>query len=92
MYKCVRIVVCQVSKKDFLREVVQKNARALSIEGYAQFELSGGAKIVAYGHKENVDSFVDVVYREADVYGASDIEVEALSKDKDFRGVFRVIE
>ncbi|MFA6065763.1 MAG: acylphosphatase [Candidatus Babeliaceae bacterium] len=92
MNKCVKIFVTAVIKDSFLHDFVQSNARKLSIEGSVVRPAPDKIKIVACGDKDNVDKFVDILHKEFIELGVQDIEVEPFLKDKDYRGVFRIIE
>lgn len=92
MSKCIKITFTGSPKPDFLQKVVQKHARGLKVEGLAQVNDEGNFKIIVCGETESVDSFVDLVYKESVKAALEDIEVEPFLKDKDYRGVFRIIE
>lgn len=92
MNKCVKMTFVIAIKEGFLQNVVQKQARKLEIEGSAQVISPGHIKVIACGAKEKVDAFVDALHKEEAKYAMSEIEVEPFLKDKDYRGVFRVIE
>ncbi len=79
-------------KEGFLHAVIQHHARSYSLEGMVQALGVDKAKIIVCGDKEHVDQFVDALHKESTNVGMSDIEIEPHVKDKDYRGVFRVIE
>ena len=93
MNKCLKITFSAVNlPENFLRAFVQKKAQKLNIEGIAQLILSDGqVKIVACGPKEDVDAFVDDLHQGSAKTYLEDIEIEPFLKDKDYRGIFRVI-
>lgn len=76
----------------FLQKIVQKHARKLDLEGMVQQVVKDLVKIIVCGKKEQVDSFVDLLHKEISDTKFHDIEIEPFLKDKDYRGVFRVIE
>lgn len=76
----------------FLHDVVKKTARQYHIEGLVQMIGPDQIKIIACGPKEKVDSFVDEMHKEMSRRKIVNVEVEPFLKDKDYRGVFRVIE
>ena len=76
----------------FLRNFIQKNAIKYLLEGTVQLIGPNKVKINACGKKENVDNFVDSIYRESGKSKIEEIEMEPLLQEKNFRGVFRVIE
>lgn len=92
MNKCVR-VSCTISQpKSNLALEIQKNAKKLEVEGHIQV-FDGKLQITACGNKDKVDDFVDIVHKMCVQNPDTDIlEVEPFMKDKDYRGVFRIIE
>lgn len=91
MNKCLKITLTIEPKAGFLQNFVQKYARKFELEGLAQPVGSGKVKIIICGEKEHVDDFVDVIHKESPKE-VHDIEIEPFLKDRDYRGVFRVIE
>lgn len=91
MAQCLRInFTCDVPK-DFLHTTVQKGAKKLGLEGMAQMDNSA-VLIVVCGNKEGIDQFVDLLHKEIIKKSAENIEIEPFIKERDYRGVFRVIE
>lgn len=92
MYKCIKITFSAELPNGFLQKSIQKNARKLEIEGVAQLLMDNFVKIVVCGSIEQVDTFLDLVYKEIAAIQLDELQVEPFLKDKDYRGVFRVIE
>jgi len=92
MNKCLRITFTVDILDDFLRSFIQKYARKMRIEGIVQVIALKKIRITACGTKDNVDAFLDVIHQGSASCTPEDIEVEPFVKDKDYRGVFRVIE
>ena len=91
MNKCLRITFSADFPEGFLQSFVQKNARKLDLEGMAQ--VSGDmVRVIACGDKDKVDEFLDLIYKGTSKYIPEYVEVEPFLKDKDYRGVFRIIE
>ena len=88
MNKCVKITITVESLNGFLHDIIKPHARSMDLEGVVQPVGPVKARIIACGTKEKVDAFVDLLQKEA----LKDIEIEPFIKDKDYRGVFRVIE
>lgn len=91
MIKSVRIYINADFDTSSIQTLIQKDARSLSIEGSIQLH-DGKIKIIACGKKDNIDKFIDLVHKEMAAYSEETIEVEPFLKDKDYRGVFRIIE
>jgi len=92
MKKCLKIVFSAPVPEQFLL-VVQQHARKLEVEGtLAVVPADRLVRIVASGDKEKVDQFFDVLFKEGAQVGVHDIMAEPMLKDRDYRGVFRIIE
>jgi len=93
MNKCLRITLwIQKIPKGFLKDAVQKHANTLKIEGTVQSMEEGVIKIVACGKKDTIDAFLDLLHKETLKVAVEDMQIEPFLKEKDYRGVFRVIE
>jgi acylphosphatase len=90
--KCIKITFTGKPKQDFLEKVVKKHARTLQVEGLAQGTDEGVFKIIVCGEVDHIDSFIDMIHKESVKALLKNIEVEPFLKDKDYRGVFRIIE
>jgi len=88
MNKCLKITLTVERMEGFLHSVIQSKARKYDLEGFVQPVNDDQVRIIICGTKDNVDSFIDLLQREA----IKDLEIEPFVKDKDYRGVFRVIE
>lgn len=91
MAQCLRISFTGAVSKTFLHSIVQKNAKKLDLEGMAQID-NDNVLIVVCGNKEHIDQFIDVLHKEIIKESAENVEIEPFIKEKDYRGVFRVIE
>jgi acylphosphatase len=92
MNKCLKIIFSGEFPEDFFQEFVQKHAKKLKIEGTVQYAEKNVVRIIACGDKNSIDAFLDLLHKGPSGASVGDIEVEPLLKEKDYRGVFRVIE
>jgi len=93
MNKCLRVVFDSNVSDGFLHDVVQKNAKKLQLEGTVQhIAADNKIRIIVCGDKDGVDKFIDALHKGAGKASLDSIEIEPFLKDKDYRGVFRVIE
>jgi len=93
MNKCLKITFRADFPENFLQTFVQKHAKKLNIEGMVQvISPEKRVRIIACGLKDDVDTFLDVLHKGSSACELEEIEVEPFLKDKDYRGVFRVIE
>jgi len=92
MKKCLKITLKGNFSAGILCSFVQKYARKLHIEGTAQLIGSQEVLIVACGTKVEVDSFLDVLHKASKQWSPEDVFIEPFLKEKDYRGIFRVIE
>jgi acylphosphatase len=90
MTKCVKIS-CILKITEKFTASVQRRAHQLSLEGLMHVVMPEQIKIVVCGDKDRIDTFVDFLYDEGLLKKPFAIEVEPFLKDKDYRGVFRVI-
>ena len=80
---------CEVSVE--LTEAIQKLARHLALEGFIQVVNPENLKIVACGSKDEIDTFLDTLYKVSVTKRPLELEVEPFIKEKDYRGVFRIL-
>lgn len=91
MNKCLRITIFGDVSVDFLTSFIQKNARLFNLEGTASLSDDRQALVVVCGDKDKVEGFLDVLHKGTAEWKPEDVEVEPFLKDKDYRGVFRII-
>lgn len=92
MAKCLKITFSGSLPEGFLRDFVQKHARSLGLEGTAQPMPDETMRVLICGEKDAVDQFLDILHKGTGKAIPENIEFEPFVKEKDFRGVFRVIE
>jgi len=93
MSQCLRITfVVEDSSKLSLSEIIQKEAKKLNLEGVVQAAQIDRLTVVACGLSDKIESFLDLLYKEMALQECNCLEVEPFLKDRDYRGVFRVIE
>lgn len=91
--KCLRISFSAQMPQGFLQNVVQKFARNCGVEGMAQIlATEERARVIVCGDRESIEKFLDQLHAAVANFTPEAIEVEPFLKDKDYRGVFRVIE
>ncbi len=91
MAQCLRISFTGDVPTAFLQNIIQKNAKKLHLEGTAEMN-NNTILIVVCGLKESIDEFVDILHKEIMKKSAENLEIEPFIKEKDYRGVFRIIE
>lgn len=91
MNQCVRITLVVKASEDLLCNLIKKNAERLAIEGVGNIEGADTIKIIAHGAHDAIDEFIDALYIGYKGARPAIIEVEPFLKDRDYRGVFRVI-
>lgn len=92
MNKCLKITLILKSTEGILQNFVQKNAQKFNIEGTVQSADNETIKIIACSKVDNLDKFIDSLYQGYKNNVPQIIEIEPFLKDKDYRGVFRIIE
>lgn len=91
MNQCVRITLVVKASREVLHNFVQKNAQRLALEGVGNLAESDTIKIIAHGTHAAIDEFIDTLYTGYKGARPTVIEVEPFAKDRDYRGVFRII-
>lgn len=94
MVQCLRIFFSIILPKKLLHNIYEK-AKGLNLEGTVQTVQQTehvDVRIVVCGSKEAIDDFIDYLHVEISDKVALPAEIEPFIKDRDFRGVFRIIE
>ena len=94
MSRCLHITFSIDLPQKFLHNGIQKFARTLGLEGTVQV-LNGAGKeirLLVCGERDSVDDLLDFLHKEAAKEAIKNMEVEPFIKERDFRGVFRIIE
>lgn len=92
MKKCLKITF-ELNRPDwFLHDFVQKNARMLNLEGTVHATEPNSVVIVACGSKENIDAFLDIIHEGIQSHIPENVLVEPFLKERDYRGIFRILE
>lgn len=92
MKKCLKITLVSTVLDSGMREFIRVTARKLDLEGTVQLVEPNEIIIIACGSKENIDGFLDGIHQGVGVAMPEDIHVEPFLKEKDYRGVFRILE
>ncbi len=92
MKKCLKITLISNDINGGFRDSVQSAARKLGLEGTFQFIESNEIVIIACGSKNNIDAFLDNLHQGFGAQVPEDVQVEPFLKEKDYRGIFRVLE
>ena len=91
MKKCLKITL-RAKIVGGLRDAIQAAARKLGVEGTVQSAEPNELVIIACGSKDNIDSFLDIIHEGFGSNIPEDVQVEPFLKEKDYRGIFRILE
>ncbi len=92
MSQCLRII-CMVGRaRELLYSIVRQQAEKLGIEGMIVPFDETSVRVVACGSKEEIEAFLDALHKSAAEDKFKSFEIEPFLKDRDYRGIFRVIE
>lgn len=91
MAYCMKITFIYKISSTYLHDVVQKLAREFNLEGTAKMHGDEVVQILVCGDSEKIDTFIDRLHADLSKKGVA-LELEPFLKDRDFRGVFRVVE
>lgn len=92
MKQCLKITFVLPKPDNILNGVLQEQARKLGVEGVGQMLDDQKAEIIACGLRHAIEQLVDVIYKGSPKVKPENIEVEPFISERDFRGVFRIIE
>lgn len=92
MNRSVCITISITATPEVLKNLVQKSANALKLQGTAHAVDKDSIKVMAYGSGDAIEQFIDMLYEGYKDHHPDLIEVEPFTKDQDYRGVFRIIE
>ena len=92
MKKCLKITLISNNIDGGFRDSVQDAARKLDLEGTVQLSEPNEIIIIACGSKDNIDAFLDNLHQGFGITVPEDVQIEPFLKEKDYRGIFRVLE
>lgn len=92
MKKCLKITFIAKGSDSKVYEAMQAAARDLELEGTAQVNDSHEIIIIVCGAKEKIDNFLDKVHEGFGQMIPEDVQIEPFLKEKDYRGIFRILE
>ena len=91
MNQCLLITLTIGSVNGFLEDFIKKQTHALRLEGVAHLISNNNVRIIVCGENSSIDKFIDQLYEKTGKYDLGDISVESFFKERDYRGVFRVV-
>lgn len=92
MSQCMRINLIIKGDKSHIQTLVKKYAHEYNLEGLLQSADDQAVKVVACGDGVEIEAFMGALHKEFAKDNLNIAEIEPFLKDRDYRGVFRVIE
>ena len=92
MSQCMRINLIITGDKSHIQALVKKYAHEYNVEGLLQNADDQAVKVVACGDAQEIEAFMSALHKEFANDNLNIAEIEPFLKDRDYRGVFRVIE
>lgn len=92
MSQCMRINLIIKGDKSHIQTLVKKYAHEYNLEGLLQSADDQAVKVVACGDGGEIEAFMGALHKEFAKDNLNIAEIEPFLKDRDYRGVFRVIE
>jgi acylphosphatase len=74
-----------------LFEKIQKQARSCQLEGFIMASTPTTIKMIACGVSADLDLFLDKIDEVIATLGGQEVAIDPFLKDKDYRGVFRIM-
>ena len=90
--KCLEIRVSFEGERDSFKNKIVEKAKKCNLEGILEVKSKSELLISVCGTTHEIEQFIDFFYEEHTNLSAVIIEIEPFIKEKDYRGVFRVIE
>ena len=91
MSRCIKMAFALDKPSEKFLQAIQKHARTFQIEGLLMAHPGEGLKVIACGEGESIDAFLDALDEVVVKYGGQHISSDSFLKDKDYRGVFRIM-
>lgn len=91
MKQCIKIIISGHVQSAAYKEVIQKQATKLHIEGTLQNYEEDDILIFACGQSTDLDELIDHIYKGTADIKIRDVIIEPFINEKNYRGVFRVI-
>jgi acylphosphatase len=91
MRKGVKISIRGTFDHNIFDEFILQRASKLGIQGSLQVFDNNNLLVYAVGETESVEFLIDDIYGDASGANVEELNVKPLDEDKDFRGIFRVI-
>lgn len=92
MNRCMRITCAVHKDQKHVHALVQDYAQKFLLEGMVQPVTQSTVRVIVCGAAQAVEEFIDELHNSFVATQVAEIEVEPFLKDRDYRGVFRVIE
>ena len=92
MKKCLKITFVTTVLDGGMRDFVQTSARKLGLEGTVQIVEPNEISIIACGSKNAIDDFLDIIHQGFGNNISEDVQVEPFLKERDYRGIFCIVE
>ena len=89
MSQCLRIEI--IAKKPVVNQDLQRMAKNLLLEGYAQPTDNSKLHVVVCGEKSKIEAFIDALHEGVLEKKIEQFVIEPFLKDRDYRGVFRFL-
>jgi acylphosphatase len=93
MAQCLKIHCSSaLADGDMLFEFIQKKAQQCGVEGLVQPVENLRIRIIVCGEKDDIEDFIEELHKGSPkIPELIDFEMEPFLKDRDYRGVFRIV-
>ena len=91
MNRCLKMIITMDKWESSWNNDIQKQAKKFEIEGLMQLVGDNQLRIVVCGKSEKLDDFIDYLYDFFLTINARVEELEPFIKERDYRGIFRII-
>lgn len=91
MSRCIKMTFSVNRTNDKFLHTLQNQAQKCNLEGLVMANTPETIKIIACGGSSDLEVFLDTIDEIIADQGGHDIMIDPFLKDKDYRGVFRIM-
>lgn len=91
MSRCLKVLIKINDWRPEFSHDIQRQAQKTKVEGQIQLINPQQLKLIVCGKNDQLDEFIDYIF---DLFISSGVSIEALEpflKERDYRGIFRII-
>jgi len=92
MKRCLKITITGSFYETIAEDFIKKNAQKIGLEGTVSIQMPSSITIMACGEQDLLEDFLDLLHKGTTKATFESIDIAPFLKERDYRGVFRIIE